>query len=175
MTISNLKSSIKDYAKDIKLNITGVLDADNSGGLSQNQVYAIALASAYSTKQADVITALEAEVEGKISDAEINAAKSAAAMMAMNNIYYRFVHLVSDNEYANMPAGLRMNVIANPGVEKIDFELYSLAVSAINGCGMCIDAHVNQAVKHGVSKQAVQHTIKIGAVINAAAQALAIG
>ena len=100
--------------------------------------------------------------------------KAATTIMAMNNIYYRFVHLASGEDYARMPAGLRMNVIGNPGIEKVDFELYSLAVSAINGCGMCIDAHVAQLEKAGVSKSGIQHTIKIAAVVNAAAQAFAI-
>ncbi len=62
--------------------------------------------------------------------------------MAMNNVYYRFTHLAGNQEYRNMPAKLRMNVIGATGIDKIDFELFSLAVSAINGCGMCIDAHV---------------------------------
>jgi alkyl hydroperoxide reductase subunit D len=104
----------------------------------------------------------------------VQAAKAAATIMGMNNIYYRFVHLVSDADYQKMPAGLRMNIIANSGIDKIDFELMSLAVSAINGCGMCIDAHVHEVVKGGVSKQGVQSTIKIASVLGATAQAMVI-
>ena len=92
----------------------------------------------------------------------------------MNNIYYRFVHLVGDEEYKKMPAKLRMNVIGSPGIPKVDFELYSLAVSAINGCGMCIEAHNHEVLKAGVSKLGVQSAIRIAAVINAAAQGIAI-
>ena len=66
------------------------------------------------------------------------AARAAAAIMGMNNIYYRFLHLVEDAEYQTMPARLRMNVIGNPGIDKLDFELLSLAVSAVNGCGLCV-------------------------------------
>lgn len=73
-----------------------------------------------------------------------------------------------------MPANLRMNIIGNPGIEKVDFELMSLAVSAINGCGMCIDAHVNEVVNAGISKQGVQSTIRIASVLNAAAQVIVI-
>lgn len=135
-------------------------------------VAGIALASAYATKHKDVITAITEEVDA--SSEIVDAAKAAAIVMAMNNVYYRFVHLVSDGEYAKMPANLRMNVIGNPGIDKIDFELMSLAVSAINGCGMCMDAHVAEVIKGGVTRQGVQTAIRIGAVLSAAAQALEI-
>lgn len=67
-----------------------------------------------------------------------------------------------------------MNVIGSPGIDKADFEMMSLAISAINGCGMCMDAHVHEITKVGISKQGVQSCIRIAAVINAAAQASVI-
>lgn len=149
-----------------------VLEDDGTSGLSAEQIKAIALASAYATKHPVVIEKIKAEVSDSLSDAHIHAAKAAATIMAMNNVYYRFVHLASDKEYGKLPANLRMNVIGNPGIEKVDFELMSLAVSAINGCGMCMDAHVNEVVKAGISKQGVQSTIRIASVLNATAQAL---
>ena len=115
------------------------------------------------------------DVSEALSENYINAAKAAATIMAMNNIYYRFIHLSSDKDYGKLPANLRMNIIGNPGIEKVDFELMSLAVSAINGCGMCMDAHVHEVTKAGVSKEAVQSTIRIASVINATAQADFIG
>lgn len=75
-----------------------------------------------------------------------NTIKGTASIMVMNNIYYRFTHLVKDEEYQRMPANLQMDIIVNPGVDKKDFELYYFAVSAINGSGLCIDAHVNTLV-----------------------------
>jgi alkyl hydroperoxide reductase subunit D len=92
--------------------------------------------------------------------------------MAMNNIYYRFTHLAADPDYATMPARLRMNVIANPGVDKADFELWSLAVSAINGCGKCIDAHDQVLRKAGLSREAIQQAVRIASVIHAVAATL---
>ncbi len=173
--LAGLKNALGEYAKDIKLNLSSVLRVDPGSGLSQKQIAATALASAYATKHQDVIRAIEAETAEYLEAEDVNAAKAAATIMGMNNIYYRFVHLVEDREYGKMPAGLRMNVIGNPGVEKTDFELYSLAVSAINGCGMCIESHVQQVEKHGISKAGVQHSIKIASVLNATAQALIIG
>jgi alkyl hydroperoxide reductase subunit D len=142
MTIQTLREQMPDYAKDTKLNLAKYISGEEVEGLTKQQAYGIALASAYTTQHTAVIEAVHAQVEEELSEAEIKAAKAAATIMGMNNVYYRFVHLVSDKEYSTMPAGLRMNIIANPGIEKVDFELYSLAVSAINGCGMCIDAHV---------------------------------
>lgn len=175
MSLEALRDSLGEFAKDIRLNLGNVLTPEGAPDLSQNQIYGIALASAYATKNPTVVEAIFAEASATLSDAEIHAAKASAIIMAMNNIYYRFTHQVSDKEYGKLPAKLRMNVIGSPGIAKLDFELYSLAVSAINGCGMCMDAHVHEVVKAEVSKLAVQSTIRIAAVINAAAQAVSIG
>jgi alkyl hydroperoxide reductase subunit D len=174
MSIEQLKNQVPDFAKDIKLNLSMVLSVEGAPDLSQKQLLGVALASAYATKNAVVITALMTEINDQLADDEILAAKSAAAIMAMNNIYYRFTHLVGDKAYATMPAKLRMNVIANPGVSKVDFELNCLAVSAINGCGMCIDAHAHELMKAGLSKLAVQSVVRIAAVVSAAAFSLEI-
>jgi alkyl hydroperoxide reductase subunit D len=173
MTIESLKDKLADYAKDIRLNLSNVIKEDPNSGLSLSQVQGIALASAYATKHAGVIGAIAGEAAG-LSPEEVNAAKAAATVMAMNNVYYRFIHLVQDAELAQMPAGLRMNVIGSPGIDKITFELYSLAVSAINGCGMCIESHAAAVQQGGVSKAGVQHCVRIAAVVNAAAQGLSI-
>ncbi len=89
--------------------------------------------------------------------------------MAMNNVYYRFTHLAGNQEYRNLPAKLRMNVIGQPGIDKVDFELFSLAVSAMNGCGMCIDSHEQILKKAGVTAEAIQTAVRIGAVLKAVA------
>src|SRR3546814_2217083 len=105
------------------------------------------------------------DLEEKISDAAKNAARAAAAVMAMNNVYYRFVHLASNQEYAKMPAKLRMNVIGSPGIDKADFELFSLAVSAMNGCGACIDSHEKVLRDHNVNADIIQTAARVGAVM----------
>lgn len=171
MTIESLKNSLPDHTKDIKLNLGSVLSEEGAPDLSLKQIHLIALASSYATRQSSIIQAMQNETEHHLNDAEKNAVHAAASIMAMNNIYYRFTHLVSDKSYMNMPARLRMNVIANPGMDKKDFELCCLAVSALNGCGMCMDAHAHELTKAGVSKQAIQSCIRIAAVMNAAAMA----
>ncbi len=174
MTIKELKSTLPEYAKDIKLNIGSVLSEEGAPGLTEKQIAMIALGSAYATKDRTLINSTSRTVAELLSAEDVSAVKGATTIMAMNNVYYRFTHLVSDKSYDTMPAKLRMNLMANPGIEKIDFELISLAVSAIEGCGLCIDSHVSVIVKHGLSKEGVQSTIRIAATFNAAAQALEI-
>ncbi len=174
MSIQELKSALPEFAKDIKLNLGSVLTEEGSAGLTQSQIAMIALGSAYATKDREVITGITSASEAVLSAEEITAVKAATTIMAMNNVYYRFTHLVSEASYATMPAKLRMNVMANPGIEKVDFELISLAVSAIEGCGLCIDSHVAVIAKHGISKEGIQSSIRIAATINAVAQALDI-
>lgn len=171
--LEDLKSQIPDYAKDVKINISTLITQENQI-LTSKQVFGAALASAYATKEKNLIKVMENEVQNILSNDEINATKIAATLMAMNNVYYRFLHISDDKEYSQMPAGLRMRGIMDHKIEKIDFEVFSLAVSIINGCGMCIDAHANQLIKHGMSKTQVQMTAKIAAVTNSAAQVLTI-
>jgi len=166
MTIDVLKGQMPDYAKDVKLNLSSLT---NDEGLNDQQKWGAFLASALATRQAEVIAQVEEEAADHLSAEALTAAKAAAAIMAQNNVYYRFVHLASNNEYGTLPAKLRMNVMGNPGVDKGDFELWSLAVSAINGCGMCIDAHEAELKKHGFSTEQIQTVVRIAATIAAAA------
>lgn len=166
MGIDALKGRMPDYAKDVKLNLSSLV---NDEGLNEQQKWGTFLASALATRQVDVIALIEEEAADNLSADALKAAKAAAAIMAQNNVYYRFVHLSSNNEYGTIPAKLRMNVMANPGVDKGDFELWSLAVSAINGCGMCIDAHEAELKKAGFSTEQIQTSVRIAATIAAAA------
>ncbi len=170
MSLETLKSQIPAYAKDIKLNLSSIA---NDETLTTQQLWGTLLASALATGQGDVIAAVNAEAEDNLSEAALEASKAAASIMAQNNIYYRFVHLASNKEYGTLPAKLRMNVIGNPGIEKVDFELWSLAVSAINGCGMCIDAHEAALKKEGVSAEQIQTAVRAAATIQAVASTLA--
>lgn len=174
MEFDTLKNQLPDYAKDIRLNLSTLLNGANDTELSQQQLLGVALASAYATQQPQLIQLLENYTQSTLEPATLQAAKIAATLMAMTNVYYRFTHLVTDKDYATLPANLRMNMMAKPGVDKVEFELYALAVSAINGCGMCMNAHVKTLNDHGLSKTAIQTSIRIAATVNAAAQSLAI-
>ncbi len=169
-TTQSFKDSFPEFAKDVKINFGTVLTPEGSPGLTESQIAGVALASAYAVRSPVVLKAIRESAASALVEPEVQAAKAAASIMAMNNVYYRFVHLVEDKEYQAMPAKLRMTVIGNPGIAKVDFELYAMAVSAVNGCGMCLDAHARQLVKAGLSKEAIQSAVRIAAVLNSAAQ-----
>ena len=175
MSLETLKDLVKDYGKDIRINLESVLSADGAPGLNDTQIFGTFLASAYATKSEKLKEIAEEIVHGRLTPEEVEGVKSAATIMGMNNIYYRYLHLLEGNEeLKKLPAKLRMTVIGKPGIEKVNFEIYSLAVSAISGCGMCINAHVEEVRKGGVDNLGIQSTIRIAAVTNAAAQALLI-
>ena len=169
MSLSDLRNALPDYAKDLKLNLDSVLSDAGSPGIDGKQVRAVALASAIASRYAPLVAAVEAFAAEQLSPEEINGARAAAAIMAMNNIYYRATHLIHNDEYGQLRAGLRMNVMANSGLDKVTFELASLAVSSINGCGACMDSHERTLRQHDVSAQGVQSALKIAAVIHAVA------
>lgn len=167
MKLDEMKAHIPDYAKDLRLNLDSVLSESGAPGLSAKQIAMVALASAVAARHIPLTQAIGEHAASVLSADEVRATHAAAAIMSMNNIYYRFAHLVSDPEYQKLPARLRMNVMANPGCEKIDFELCSLAVSAINGCGACVDSHEKVLREHGLSVQTVQSAVRIAAVLHA--------
>jgi alkyl hydroperoxide reductase subunit D len=159
--------------KDILLNADRVLQADPSSALTQKQIHMIAVASALTIKSQGVLDYIKSKL-GELSPEELTAVKGSAALMAMNNIYYRTLHLLSDKSYLKERPNLRMTFMQNPGCDKVDFELMSTAVSAITGCGMCLDAHEKTLRgSEDVSTGSILHTIKIGAVMNALSQIIA--
>jgi alkyl hydroperoxide reductase subunit D len=163
---------LPDYARDLKLNLGMVLTTNGAPGLSDKQIWSIALASAIAARNTGFARDIETLARAHLVDVEVQGAKAAAAIMAMNNIYYRFLHLVEDDEYQSMPARLRMNVISNHGIDKLDFELISLAVSEVNGCGLCVTSHEKKLRAHEVSREAIQSAVRIAATIHSVAVTL---
>ena len=170
--MESLKTLIPDFAKDAKLNLAQV---ERTEGLTPKQLWGTALATALNAGHQEVIAAVLAGAGAHLDEASKKAAAGAAAIMAMNNVYYRFTHLVSDKTYASMPARLRMQVIANPGAERLDFELWCLAVSAVNGCGACVDSHEKKILESGGTREMVQNAVRVASIVHAAAAALRMG
>lgn len=168
MSIDTLRDAFPAYAKDLSLNLSSLV---NETLLSDQQKWGCFLASAYAVGQPQVIKAVEAAAQ--MSPEAKTAAKAAAAIMGMNNIYYRSLHLMKNPEYRTLPAKLRMNIIGNPGVDKTDFELWCTSVSAVNGCGMCLDAHEEELRKRAVPNVNIQAALRIAAVVNAVSRVLA--
>lgn len=170
MSIDALRDLIPAYGKDISLNLSSLA---NETVLNDQQKWGCFLASAHAIGVGPVVKLIEAHAATVLSPEAMNAAKAAAAIMGMNNIYYRSLHLMKNQEYTTLPAKLRMNVIGNPGVDRLDFELWSTAVSAINGCGACMDAHEGELRKHGTPNVQIQAALRIGAVVHAASRIIA--
>jgi len=166
MSIDSLKDALPDYAKDLKLNLSNVL---STPGMTNVQIWGTALACAIASRSPIVMTAISAAAAEQLDATQINAAKTAAALMAMNNVYYRFTHLIEHQspDYKSMPARLRMNGLAQHGADPLDFELWCLAVSAVNGCGRCIEAHEAVVLQKGATKELVQNVVRIAAVVQA--------
>jgi lipoyl-dependent peroxiredoxin subunit D len=162
MNLEELKNGLPDYAKDIKLNLSTLMQEE---ALNLQQHWGTFLVSALAGRNPDVIKAVEAESSKHLTPEAMTAARAANAVMAMNNIYYKFTGMLP--EYRELPAKLRMNVIGNPGVDKLDFELWSLAVSAINGCQYCVAAHEKKLIEAGVERIRIQTAVRIASVIHA--------
>ena len=171
-TLEGIREALPGYARDLQLNLGTVLTPSGAPGLTERQIWAVALAAASASRNAAFCLRLQALAARHLDAAHVSAAHAAAAVMAMNNVYYRFLHLVEDPEYAKLPARLRMNVIGSPGIAKADFELLALAVSALNGCGTCVASHERQLRQHGVTREAVQSAVRIAATVHAVARVL---
>ncbi|HEX2316462.1 MAG TPA: carboxymuconolactone decarboxylase family protein [Thermomonospora sp.] len=169
MSVDALKEALPPYAKDTKLNLGSVTTTSQ---LTEQQLWGTVLACALATGSRRVIAELAEEAGDYLSADAFEAAKGAASIMAMNNVYYRATHLIGDSTYADLPAKLRMSIIGRPGVDKVDFELWCLAVSAVNGCGRCLESHEKVLRESGMSRELIQEALRIAAVVNATAATL---
>ena len=171
MSLDTLRETLPAYAKDLSLNLSSLA---TETVLNDQQKWGCFVASAYALGVPAVIKAVNAAASASgLGEETLSAAKAAAAIMGMNNVYYRALHLMENHEYRTLPARLRMNILGNPGAPKADFELWSLAVSAVNGCGMCLDAHEAELKKHGVTNVQIQAGLRIAAVVNAVSRVVA--
>jgi len=169
MTLNELMDTVPAYAKDLKLNLSSLTMQQ---GLTEQQIWGTIAASAVASRNAELTQAALGEAAGHLSPTALEAAKGAAAIMGMNNVYYRFLHLTSNPNYKTMPSRLRMNVIRSHGVDPADFELWCAAVSAINGCAACVDSHEKVVREKGISEEGVLAAIRLAAVIHGLATAL---
>ena len=164
MSIDTLQTLIPAYARDLSLNLTNLLGETL---LNDQQKWGTFLACAHAIGVPAVVQNIEAAASEVMTPEAMIAAKAAAAIMGLNNVYFRALHLMQNKEYEKMRAGLRMNILANPGVDKVDFELWSLAVSAVNACGLCMDSHEKVLRSHGVTAVQVQAALRIASTVNA--------
>jgi len=165
MSLDPIIDSLPEYAKDLKLNYSSLVR--NNTELTPQQLWGTVVATAIATRNPALTKAAFAEAANHLTPVALEAAKAAAAIMGMNNIYYRFHHLSSNEKYSTLPARLRMNVLRTHGSDPVDFELWSLAVSAINGCGKCVDSHEKIVREKGISEDLIAAVVRVSSVIHA--------
>ena len=165
--LNSIKDRMPEYAKDIRLNLDGVIARSS---LAPEDAIAVALAAAFAAKSKPLIDAFKAAVP----PAEGHAALTAAALMGMNNAWYPFVEMADDAELKTVRAELRMNAYASSGgVDKKKFEAYALAASIVGKCHFCVKSHYELLKKEGLTTQQLRDIGRIAAVVNAAAQVIA--
>jgi len=166
--LNALKERIPDYAKDIRLNLDGVIARSS---LEPADALGTALAAAYAARSKPIVDAIRGS--GELNDTDANAALSAAALMGMNNVWYPYVEMAGDEDLKTQRAELRMNAYAtHGGVDKKRFELFALAASIVGKCHFCVASHYKMLKENGLTAQQLRDAGRIAAVINAAAQAL---
>ena len=166
MTYQEMVDSIPEYAKDLKLNLGNVME---QGDLTAQQAWGTAVACSLAARNRELYGAVLSEASGKLTPQALFGARAAAAVMGMNNIFYRFRHFASNLKYGTIPARLRMQSIRAHGADPADFELWCLAVSAVNGCQVCVSSHEQAVREKGLSEETVLAAIRIAATIHALA------
>jgi lipoyl-dependent peroxiredoxin subunit D len=171
-TIETLRQALPEFARDVRLNLGSLMSPGATPELTREQTWGTALAAAIASRSKILTAAIESAAAAEMEPATIEAARTAAAVMAMTNVYYRAIHMAGDDSLSRLPAGLRMNGLVKHRIAQADFELFGLAASAVNGCENCIKAHVAGAREHGVGVPTVQTVIRVAAVIHATATVL---
>ena len=167
---NTLIANLPDAAKDVRLGLQSVLTPEGSQGLDAVQIWGTAVAVAITLRNPQLTAAIKADAAEHLDDAALKAAETAAAIMGMTNIYYHTTyHLMKDDTYRTMPAGIRMNASRSHGHDAVNYELFALGASVIGQCGNCINAHDKQVKDHGISREGVQSVVRIASYLNSAA------
>jgi lipoyl-dependent peroxiredoxin subunit D len=170
LALDAVRESLPDVAKDIRINLSSTLQSEV---LSAAQSLGVALAAAVASRSPKLISAFTQDARARgVTEASLEDARAAAVLMAMNNVYYRFRHVVGKESYGLKPARLRMQRLVQTAGPKVDFELFCLAVSAINGCETCVRSHEAAVLAGGLSEDHVHDAVRIASAVRAGAVAL---
>ncbi len=170
MKLDGVIENLPSYAKDLKLNFSTVVRQQTD--MTEQQLWGAVVASAVASRNEQLIEAVLQDAATHLTPEALEAAQGAAAIMAMNNVFYRFRHLTSNEKYGTMRSGLRMNVMRTHGIDPLDFELWATTVSAINNCGACVDSHEKSLREKGISEEKILAAVRIAAVVQAIAVVL---
>lgn len=160
--IDALRQTFPDYARDLKINLQNVF---KQSSLSTDQQWGVALSCAIAVGEPALMEAVHKDASAQCGAELLEDARAAAALMGMNNVFYRFRHFMGKESYEKLPARLRMQRLIKPATNRTDFELFSMAVSSINGCEACLQSHEHVVLEGGLTEQNVLDAIRIASTM----------
>lgn len=151
------------YLRDLKLNFNSTLTSEY---ISEKECGLLGLSVATNNQNAVLINFYKAyALKFEASEDELAEAVSCASLLASNNIFYRFRHFTQKEKYTQIPARIRMQIMMKPVTSKEFFELMSLAISAVNGCEMCVNAHEDSLIKLGCKEERIFDAVRIASLV----------
>ena len=172
MTLNDLKNSIPDFAKDVKLNLSSLV---MNSEYDEELVYGCAYASSLAIGDKDIASVFEEECRNRFGSEFNESVKATVTVMSLNNVWYKYRDSMPTTEMKMAPQKMRVNIMANhAGLEKILFESLSLCVSAINGCTFCVKAHSDLLLENDKTKEYVFNIGRIASVISSVSKAFSL-
>lgn len=153
------------YLRDLKLNFNSTLTSEF---LSEKECALLGLTVAVNNQSAILIDFYKNyALKYDATEDEIAEAVACASLLASNNVFYRFRHFTQKEKYTQIPARIRMQIMMKPVGTKEFFELMSLAISAVNGCEMCVNAHEDSLIKLGTKEERIFDAVRIASIVTA--------
>ena len=162
-------AEIPEVAKNLRLNLSAVLAG---GTLAPSERWGVAIAVALASRSRRLAEALIASRPEEVTAKTVEDAVAAATLTSMSNVLYRFRHLVDKPSYDQKPTRLRMKRLTGPATTRAAFELFSLAVSVVNACAICVRSHEATLLEHGTTEDQIHDAVRIASVVHGAAVAL---
>lgn len=164
-SIEILEKGNSRYLRDLKLNFNSTLTSEH---LSEKEAALIGLSTAVNNSNKPLTDFYTSKAEQAGATAEdIAEAAACASLLSSNNIFYRFRHFTQKEKYGQIPARIRMQIMMKPVTGKEFFELLSLAISAVNGCEMCVNAHEDSLIKLGTTEERIFDAVRISSLVTA--------
>lgn len=151
------------YLRDLRVNLQNSLRSEH---LTEQETALLGLAIATNDKNEVLVSFFrKLAVEKGATIEAVAETVACASLLASNNVLYRFRHFTGKDKYQQLPARIKMNIMMKPVLGKEFFELVSLAVSAVNGCEMCVNAHEASVLELGATEERVFDAIRLASVV----------
>jgi alkyl hydroperoxide reductase subunit D len=165
-SLTLLEKGESRYLRDMKLNLTSTLTSEH---LTPKECALIGLSVAINNNNTLLTDFFTSYAEAQsATPAEAGEAAGCASLLASNNVFYRFRHFTQKEKYGQIPARIRMQLMMKPVTGKEFFELMSLAISAVNGCEMCVNAHEDSLIKLGTTEERIFDAVRIASLVTSA-------